>query len=69
MSDDDAERLTRDDMTAAVHFLKFRFAPAQVSAFRAGPVRIIVDHPEYHQEATLSDAQLASLAQDLTDVT
>ena len=46
-SDEDEERLTRDDTTAAVHYLRFRFAPEQVQAFREGPVRVVVDHPEY----------------------
>ena len=39
--DEDEERLTRDDTTAAVHFLKFTFTPEQVDAFaqRAGAHR------------------------------
>jgi hypothetical protein len=69
LSEDDAERLTRDDTTAAVHFLKFRFTPDQVSSFTSGPVKVVVDHPEYQEEATLTDAQWGMLMQDLSDFT
>ena len=69
LSEDDAERLTRDDTTAAVHFLKFRFTPDQVASFTAGAVKVVVDHPEYQQEATLTDVQRETLLQDLSDFT
>jgi hypothetical protein len=62
----DEERLTREDTTAAVHFLKFTFTPEQVAAFAAGPVRIVVDHPEYPQDVELSDDQRHELATDFT---
>ena len=54
-SDEDEERLTRDDTTAAVHFLKFAFTPrAGRRRSRAGPVRIVVDHPEYRRTTSSS---------------
>jgi hypothetical protein len=62
--DEDEERLTREDTTAAVHFLKFSFTPEQVAAFAAGPVRIVVDHPAYPQDVTLPDDVRAELASD-----
>ncbi len=40
-------QLTRQAVTAAVHYVRFRLDPGQVEAFRAGPVRLAVDHPEY----------------------
>jgi hypothetical protein len=61
----DEERLTREDTTAAVHFIKFTFTPEQIAAFEAGPVRIVVDHPEYREEVELSDTQRIELATDL----
>jgi hypothetical protein len=67
-SEADQERLTRDDTTPAVHFLRFRFTPDQVVSFRRGPVRIDVEHPEYREEATLSSEQHAALCADLSDV-
>jgi hypothetical protein len=66
-SDEDEARLTRDDTTAAVHFLKFRFTPEQVTRFRAGTVRLVVDHPEYREAVTLSAEQHDALARDLAD--
>ena len=61
----DEERLTREDVTAAVHFLKFRFTDAQIEAFARGPVRIVVDHPAYREEVELTDAQREELLRDL----
>jgi hypothetical protein len=62
----DAERLTRDDITSTVHYLKFSFTPEQQQAF-ADPgvrVRIVVDHPEYQADLTLDDAQREELVGD-----
>jgi hypothetical protein len=60
----DEERLTRDDVTAAVHFLRFRLGAA-ASAINAGPVRLVVTHPEYSAETVLDAVQQAELASDL----
>jgi hypothetical protein len=68
-SDEDEERLTRDDTTAAVHYLRFSFTPEQVKAFQEGPVRVAADHPEYQYETTLDAVQHAALAADLVDLT
>jgi uncharacterized protein DUF3501 len=62
----DAERLTRDDITSTVHYLKFSFTPEQQRAF-AEPgvrVRIVVDHPEYQADVTLDAAQREELVGD-----
>jgi hypothetical protein len=61
----DEERLTREDTTAAVHFLRFTFSPAQIAAFAEGPVRIVVDHPAYREEVELSDTTRNELLGDL----
>ncbi|MDQ1382166.1 MAG: hypothetical protein QOJ71_2885, partial [Actinomycetota bacterium] len=66
-SDEDESRLTRDDITAAVHFLKFRFTPADVDMFASGPVHIVVDHPEYDQDVLLDPDQHEQLLSDLCD--
>lgn len=68
-SDEDEERLTRDDTTAAVHYLRFAFTSEQVAAFERGPVRVIVDHPEYRHEVTLEPVQHAAIVPDLLDLT
>jgi len=67
LSEDDELRLTRDDITAAVHFLKFRFAPEDVEMFASGPVRIVVNHPEYDQDVLLTPEQHVQLLADLRD--
>ena len=60
----DEERLTRDDVTAAVHFLRFRFGAA-AAKLAAGPVKLVVTHPEYSAESLLGAEQQAELAADL----
>jgi hypothetical protein len=62
---EDEERLTREEITSTVHYLKFRFAREQVDAFAAGPVRIVVDHPNYDAVVELSEAQRSELVEDL----
>jgi Protein of unknown function (DUF3501) len=64
---EDEERLTRDDITATVHYLKFPFALAQRELLVSGPARIVIDHPEYHAVAELTDEQRAELARDFTE--
>ncbi|MBI4936141.1 MAG: DUF3501 family protein [Actinobacteria bacterium] len=59
-----AEQLTREHVTAAVHFIDFRFTPEQVAAFTEGVV-LAIDHPEYHEEALLSPVTVAELRSDL----
>jgi len=66
-SDEDEARLTREDTTPAVHFLKFRFEPDDVEMFASGPVHIEVDHPEYDQDVVLTAEQHAALLGDLRD--
>lgn len=67
VSEEDELRLTRDDITSAVHFLKFRFNADEVEMFASGPVHIVVDHPEYDQDVLLSPEQHAELLSDLRD--
>jgi len=62
---EDEERLTREATTSTVHYLKFRFAPEQVEAFAAGPVRIVVDHSNYDAVVELTEAQRSELVEDL----
>jgi hypothetical protein len=64
---EDEDRLTREETTATVHYLKFPFAPEQREAFAHGPAAIVVDHPAYRSETRLTDAQRSELAADLTE--
>jgi hypothetical protein len=68
LSEQDELRLTRDDITAAVHFLKFRLEPSDVEMFSSGPVHIVVDHPEYDHDVLLTAEQHAQLLADLNDM-
>ena len=64
-SDEDEARLTREETTAAVHFLKFQFSPGEIEMFASGPVHIVVDHPAYDQDVTLTVEQHETLLTDL----
>ncbi len=59
-----ASQLTRADVTAAVHFIHFRFTPAQVAAFGDGVV-LAVDHPEYLEAVVLAPVTVSELLADL----
>jgi hypothetical protein len=48
-----------------VHYLKFAFTPEQQRAFTDGPARIVVNHPEYNVDITLTDEQREELVGDL----
>ena len=60
----DEERLTRDDVTAAVHFLRFRLGPAAAS-IATGPVTLAITHPDYSAETVLDAEQHSELIADL----
>ena len=60
----DEERLTRDDITAAVHFLRFRLGAAAPKV-ATGPVKLVVTHTEYSAETVLDADQQAELVSDL----
>ena len=60
----DANRLTREDITSTVHYLKFAFTEAQQRAFADGPVRLVIDHPEYPVDIELTDHQRDEIVGD-----
>jgi hypothetical protein len=59
------EALTRPEITASVHYIRFTLDPAQVGRFAAGPVTLAVDHPEYREHTVLSGEVRAELLTDL----
>lgn len=63
---DHEKQLTRDEVTAAVHYVHFELTPEEVDAFRAGPVTLVVDHPAYGYETPLDADNVAELLADLT---
>ncbi len=62
-----ATQLTRQDVTAAVHFIDVRFTPAQVAALGPG-TQVVCDHPAYLEAVELSPTTLAELLADLREV-
>lgn len=61
---EDVDRLTRADTTSTVHYLKFTFTPDQQRAFGTATVRMVIDHPEYQVDVTLTDEQRDELVGD-----
>lgn len=57
--------LTREHVTAAVHYMRWELSSDQVEAFAAGPVRLEIDHPAYLESVELGDATHAELLSDL----
>jgi hypothetical protein len=60
-----AEQLTREDITASVHYIRFRLDSDQITAFERGPVALAIAHPAYQHEVTLGPETVASLREDL----
>ena len=64
----DEERLTRDDITSTVHYLKFPFdARRNGRSSRSVLPTLVVDHPAYQARASSTMAQRAELAGDFAD--
>ncbi len=62
---DHAARLTRTEVTASVHYVRFALSPAQIETFARGPVDLAVDHPSYAFATRLDDATRRSLLGEL----
>jgi hypothetical protein len=59
------DTLTRDEVTASVHYLWWPLTPAQTDKLAAGPATVVCTHPNYAESAELSDITRASLVADL----
>lgn len=59
-----AAQLTRQDVTAAVHYIMFELTPDQCAAFGAGTV-VVIDHPRYLEETELAATTVSELLGDL----
>jgi hypothetical protein len=62
---DHAKQLTRDEITASVHYVHWDFTPDQVDAFERGPVELAITHPDYEHVTPLSDETRVELLHDL----
>jgi hypothetical protein len=64
--DPDHERqLTRDEITASVHYVHFTLTPDQVARFAQGPVELAIDHPAYLHATPLAEDTRSELLADL----
>jgi hypothetical protein len=62
---DHEKQLTREEITAAVHYVQWHLTPEQVEAFAVGPVRLAFTHPQYQHEIELGAETHAELLADL----
>lgn len=60
-----AAQLTREEVTASVHYVHFAFTEGQVEAFRSAPVTLALSHPEYDYATPLTEDTRQSLLRDL----
>lgn len=65
--DPDHEKLlTRDEITSAVHYVRWDLTPDQVDAFAAATTAVLeLDHPQYRYESELGAETRAELLTDL----
>ena len=67
---DHAAALSRDEITPAVHYLRFPFSDGQVAAFRtASEVALVSEHPAYPTRSVLAPAVREELLGDLLGTT
>ena len=59
------KQLTREEITASVHYIRFELTADEVAAFDGQPVVLAVDHPAYREATPLSEDTRASLSRDL----
>ena len=62
---DHAEQLTREDTTAAVHYIHFSFSTDEIEAMAAGGAQLAVTHPNYTHVAHLGEETVDELLVDL----
>lgn len=67
VDEDHGKQLTRDEITASVHYVRWELTPDQVERFATGPVALVADHAQYAVDTPLADDTLAQLAADLRD--
>jgi hypothetical protein len=58
-------QLTREEVTAAVHYVRWTLTPEEVAAVEAGPVALVIDHPAYAEQTQLDPGTVAELLADL----
>ena len=64
VDEDHLRQLTRDEITAAVHYVHWDLTAEQVEELASGPVVLAVTHPAYDHAVTLGDDTRAELVSD-----
>ena len=62
-----ASQLTREEITASVHYVHFRLSEAEIDALAAGPVELVIDHENYSHATALGAETVDELLTDLRD--
>ena len=62
---DHDKQLTRDTITASVHYVHFDLTSDQIDRFSRWPVRVEIDHPAYAYGTNLHEMTTAELLADL----
>ena len=65
VDEDHDKQLTRDEVTASVHYVRWELTADQVERFAVGPVTLQADHPAYARAVELSAETHAELLGDL----
>jgi hypothetical protein len=65
VDEEHGKQLTRDEITASVHYVRWELTDDQIARFERGPVSLVADHPRYAVEVPLADHTVAELAGDL----
>lgn len=60
------EQLTRDDVTASVHYVWFDLTDEQVAALATQPVTLAIEHPSYEHATTLLPDTISELVADVS---
>ena len=65
VDEDHDKQLTREEVTASVHYVRWELTDEQIAAFAAGSVELVVDHPNYERSSELGADTRAELLSDL----
>jgi hypothetical protein len=60
-----AAQLTREEVTASVHYVWFHLSPEQIERVAQGPVTLAVNHDNYRESTELLPATVDTLLADL----
>jgi hypothetical protein len=62
---DHDKQLTREEVTASVHYIRWELTPDQIERAAVEPLTLLIDHPHYREELELSPTTQAELLRDL----